>query len=100
VSGHDPRPVRQNDVASPLAGLWAGELPPVGGDLVRSLTYRQTYTPTLSDDRPARRQLTADAPDLLRMAAGGAWALVSVTAAGSVLLLTIVVAVRLVGVLT
>jgi hypothetical protein len=100
VSGYDPRPVRRDDLASPLAGLWAGELPPDGGDLVQSLTYRQTYTPITSHDPPAPRRLTADAPDLLRMAAGGAWALASLASAGSVLLLVIVVAVRLVGVLT
>ena len=100
---YDSRPARRDDVSSPLAGLWAADLPPVGGELVRSLTYRQTYTPTLSASsygRPARRRLSADAPDLLRTVAGGAWALVSMTAAGSVLLLVVVVAARLLGVLT
>ena len=102
---YDSRPTYQDQAVSPLAGLWAGtgELPASGGDLTRSLTYRQTYTPTAPAggfDRPGRRRLTADAPQLLRAAAGGAWALVSVTAAGGVLLLLVVVLVRVLGVLT
>ena len=101
--GYDPRPAYP-DNESPLAGLWAGadELPLASGDLTRSLTYRQTYTPTLpagSSDSP-RRRLTAAAPDVLTSAAGGAWALVSMTAAGGVLVLVVLVVVRLVGWLT
>ena len=96
------RPACYGGLSSP-GTLWASNLPPADGELVRSLTYRQTYTPThagSSYGRPARCRLTADAPELLRTAAGGAWALVSMTAAGSVLLLVIVAAVRLPGVLT
>ena len=51
-------------------------------------------------DPPARRRLIEDAPALLRSTAGGAWALVSVAAAGSVLVVLVLVVVRIVGVLT
>ena len=75
-----------------------------GGELVQSLTYRQSYAPAFpvrsSYDRPAGRGLVADAPSLLRCAAGGAWALVSATAAGCVLVVLILVLVRVVGWLT
>ena len=98
---YETRPAHQD---APLSALWSdGELPAAGGDLVRSLTYRQTYTPALPAAdyyRSARRRPTADAPDLLRTAAGGAWALVSMTAAGGVLLLLVVVVARLLGFLT
>jgi len=76
------------------------------GDLVQSLTYRETYRPTPAHptrtgsaytDPPTRRRLTADAPVLLRGAAGGAWALVSVVAAGSVVVVLVLVLVRVVG---
>jgi hypothetical protein len=49
--------------------------------------------------RIARPRLLQDAPALLRSAAGGAWALVSVTAAAAALLVLVLVVVRLVGVL-
>ncbi len=51
-------------------------------------------------DPPARRRPIEDAPALLRSTAGGAWALVSVAAAGSVLVVLVLVVVRIVGVLT
>jgi hypothetical protein len=74
-----------------------------GGELVQSLTYRQSYAPAFpvrsSYDRPAGR-LVADAPPLLRSAAGGAWALVSATAAGCVLVVLVLALVRVVGWLT
>ena len=101
--GYDPRPAYP-DSGLPLAGLWAGadDPLPAGGELTRSLTYRQTYTPMLPAgtlDRPPPR-LTDHAPGLLRSAAGGAWALLSMTAAGSLLLVLVVVLVRVLGVLT
>src|SRR4051812_12627944 len=74
-----------------------------GGELVQSLTYRQAYTPAVPARSaagygpPDRRGPVADAPSLLRSAAGGAWALVSATAAGCVLVVLVLVLVRVVG---
>jgi hypothetical protein len=73
------------------------------GERIQSLTYRESYAPApLSTvyDSPVRRRLIENAPALLRSAAGGAWALVSVAAAGSVLLVLVLVVVRIAGVLT
>ena len=75
-----------------------------GGELVQSLTYRESHSPASAPrssafDPPDRRRHT-DAPGLLRAAAAGAWALVSVAAAGSVLVVLILVLVRLVRWLT
>ena len=73
------------------------------GERIQSLTYRESYAPApLSTvyDPPARLRLIEDAPALLRAAAGGAWALVSVAAAGSVLVVLVLVVVRIAGVLT
>jgi hypothetical protein len=71
-----------------------------GGDLVQSLTYRESLTPyeppAATGARPAGA-LLGHAPDLLRSAAGGAWALVSISAAGSVLVVLVLVLVRVVG---
>lgn len=69
-----------------------------GGELVQSFTYRETYGPTSPYD-PGRRHLLDHSPDVLRVAAGGAWALVSVTAAGAVLVVLVLLLVRVVGVL-
>ena len=72
------------------------------GERVQSLTYRESYAPgPLSTvyNPSARPRLLQDAPALLRSAAGGAWALVSVTAAAAALLVLVLVVVRLVGVL-
>jgi hypothetical protein len=73
-----------------------------GGELVQSLTYRETYSPAPAYrssvyDPPARYR---NAPHPLRTAAGAAWALVSVAGAGSVLLVLVLVLVRVVGWLT
>ena len=72
-----------------------------GGELVQSLVYREAYAPAAQTifDRPVRNRLTDQAPALLRSAAGGAWALVSLTAAGAVLVVLVLVVVRVVGVL-
>lgn len=76
-----------------------------GGELVQSLTYREAYTPTAPArssnvyDPPATRR-TGNAPDLFRSAAGAAWALVSIGAAGSVLVVLVLVMARVVGWLT
>jgi hypothetical protein len=73
------------------------------GERIQSLSYRESYAPVpLSTvyDPPAGPHLIADAPALLRSAAGGAWALVSVAAAGSVLVVLVLVVVRIAGVLT
>ena len=73
------------------------------GERIQSLTYRESYAPVpLSTvyDPPARLRLIENAPALLRSAAGGAWALVSVAAAGSVLVVLVLVVVRIAGVLT
>lgn len=72
------------------------------GERVRSLTYRESYAPIpLSTvyDTPAGHRLREDAPALLRSAAAGAWALVSVATTGAVLLVLVLVLVRIVGVL-
>ena len=75
-----------------------------GGELVQSLTYREAYSPAAApdslvyDSRHPRRH--ADAPGLLRGTAAGAWALVSVAAAGSVLVVLVLVLARIVGWLT
>ena len=73
------------------------------GERIQSLTYRESYAPVpLSTvyHPSARLRLTEDAPALLRSAAGGAWALVSVAAAGSMLVVLVLVVVRIAGVLT
>ena len=73
------------------------------GERIQSLTYRESYAPVpLSTvyDPPARLRPIESAPALLRSAAGGAWALVSVAAAGSVLVVLVLVVVRIAGVLT
>jgi hypothetical protein len=73
-----------------------------GGELVQSLTYREAYSPAPAYqssvyDPPARY---GQAPRPFRAAAGAAWALVSVAAAGCVLVVLALVLVRLVGWLT
>ena len=75
-----------------------------GGELVQSLTYREAYSPAAAlgssvYDCPARCR-HADAPGLLRTAAAGAWALVSFAAAGSLMVVLVLVLVRVVGWLT
>ncbi len=70
------------------------------GELVQSLTYREAYGSVSAYEPPVRHRLTDHAPDLLRMAAGGAWALVSFTAAGCVLVVLVLAVVRVVGILT
>lgn len=82
--------------AFPVSAALSGS----GGELVQSLTYRETYAPTYAGsvyDAPARHRLLADAPDLCRTAAGAAWALVSLTAAGCVLVVLVLLVVRVVG---
>lgn len=74
-------------------------LPREGGELVQSLSYRETYGPAYSYDPPNRRRLLGDAPELFRTAAGAAWALVSVVAAGCVLVVLVLLVARVVGVL-
>jgi hypothetical protein len=72
-----------------------------GGELVQSLVYREAYvpaTPTLYDS-PVRHRLIDQAPGVLRSAAGGAWALVSLAVAGAVLVVLVLVLVRVAGVL-
>lgn len=71
-------------------------VPEPGGELVRSLTYREAYAPTTP---VYDRRLTDHAPELLRTAAGGAWALVSIVAAGAALVVLVLLVVRTVGVL-
>lgn len=72
-----------------------------GGELVQSLVYREAYAPATRTlyDPPVRNRLIDQAPALLRSAAGGAWALVSLAAAGAVLVVLVLVVVRVVGVL-
>jgi hypothetical protein len=73
------------------------------GERTQSLTYRESYAPVaLSTVYPpsTRRRLPQDAPALMRAAAGGAWALVSVAAAGAVFVVLVLVVIRIVGVLT
>jgi hypothetical protein len=76
-----------------------------GGELVQSLTYRESYAPAVpaasiyADNRPTR-SLTADAPGVLAAAAGGAWAVVSIVAAGAVVVVLVLIVVRVVGWLT
>jgi hypothetical protein len=69
-----------------------------GGELVQSVTYREAYVPA-AYDMPAPRRLLDDAPAVLRSTVAGAWLLVSLVAAGGVLVLLVLVLVRLVGVL-
>jgi hypothetical protein len=73
-----------------------------GGELVQSLTYRETYSraPAYGSsvyDPPARHR---NAPRSFSAVAGAAWALVSIAAAGSVLLVLVLVLIRVVGWLT
>jgi hypothetical protein len=87
-------PVPVFPVASSLSGA--------GGELVQSLTYREAYAPAALArpssvyDPPAPRR-HANAPDLFGRAAGAAWALVSIGAAGSVLVVLVLVLVRVIG---
>jgi hypothetical protein len=72
-----------------------------GGELVQSLTYREAYSPGLAHltsvyGPPARHRQARP----FRAAAGAAWALVSIAAAGCVLVVLVLVLVRLVGWLT
>jgi DNA segregation ATPase FtsK/SpoIIIE, S-DNA-T family len=74
----------------------------IGGELVQSLTYRETYSPAAAHhtwmyDPPARHRHT---PGPLRAAAGAAWALVSIATAGSVLVVLVLVLVQILGWLT
>lgn len=83
----------------PVASALSGS----GGELVQSLTYRESYAPVYPSsvyDPPAHRRLLADAPDFCRTAAGASWALVSVAAAGCVLLVLVLLVIRVVGWLT
>ena len=76
----------------------------VGGELVQSLTYRESYSPapgsrsSIYDRRldAARRGPGCTA----RTAAAGAWALVSIVAASSLALVLVLRLVRVVGWLT
>jgi hypothetical protein len=73
-----------------------------GGELVQSLTYREAYGPapayqTSVYDPPARHRY---APGPFRAATGAAWAIVSIAAAGCVLVVLVLILVRLVGWLT
>ena len=71
------------------------------GERTQSLTYRESYAPVaLSTVYPPSTRLPQDAPALMRAAAGGAWALVSVAAAGAVFVVLVLVVIRIVGVLT
>ena len=76
-----------------------------GGELVQSLTYREAYAPTIPAvpaapssvyDPPAPRRLS-DAPEPFRLAAGAAWALVSIAVAGSVLVVLVLLVIRVAG---
>ena len=72
------------------------------GERVQSLTYRESYAPVALSTMygpPDRRRLLEDAPALLRCAAGSAWALVSFTAAGAVVVVLVLGVIRIVGVL-
>jgi hypothetical protein len=73
-----------------------------GGELVQSLTYRETYSPAPANGSSVYDPPTGhrNAPRTLRTAAGAAWALVSITAAGSVLIVLVLVLIRVVGWLT
>ena len=82
--------------------------PPVAWDLddapAPAMSYRQAYDaglPVASPNicEPTRSGLLHHAPDPLRAAVGSAWALVSLTAAGAVLVLLVLVVVRVAGVL-
>jgi hypothetical protein len=73
------------------------------GERVQSLTYRESYVPVALSTvygPSTRRHLSEDAPTLMRSAAAGAWALVSVATAGAVLVVLVLVVIRIVGVLT
>ena len=75
-----------------------------GGELLQSLTYRESYSPASGVgssiyDPPARRR-HADAPGALRVAAAGAWAVVSIVAASSLAVVLVLVVIRVVGWLT
>jgi hypothetical protein len=75
-----------------------------GGELVQSLTYRESYSPAsalgASIYEPHARRRHADAPTALRAAAAGAWALVSIAVASSLALVLILILIRVVGWLT
>ena len=72
-----------------------------GGELVQSLTYRESYSPASglgsSIYEPPARRRHADAPGALRAAAAGAWALVSIVAASSLALVLVLVVIRVLG---
>jgi len=94
---HDHTPAR----TFPLGPVLDGH---TGGELVQSLTYRESYSPAsglgssiYDPPGPGRH---ADAPNALRAAAAGAWALVSIVAASSLALVLVLVVIRVVGWLT
>ena len=93
-------------MTAPVSGLPVPSgLTGAGGELVQSLTYREAYAPALPAvsssiyDPPVPRRLT-DAPAPFRAASGAAWALVSIGAAGAVLLVLVLALMRVVGWLT
>lgn len=94
--------MNDNLVASPFtnspAGTALAEIP--AGEIVQSLTYRESRTPYAAPapvGSSGAGSLLGHAPDLLRSAAGGAWALVIITAAGGLIVLLVLAVVRVAG---
>ncbi len=84
----------------PVSPALPGGLDSSGGEVLQSLTYResfQPYTPPAYPGAPVTGSLLGHAPDLLRAAAGGAWALVLITASGGLVVLLALLIVRVAG---
>lgn len=72
------------------------------GELMQSVTYRESFAPAVMPPAPAAhlfRELSS-APQPLRTAAGAGWALVSLITAGAVAAVVLVLAVQVVRALT
>jgi hypothetical protein len=73
------------------------------GELMQSVTYRESFAPAVMPSAPAAhllRELGSSAPQPLRAAAGAGWALVSLITAGAVAAVVVVLAVQVVRALT
>lgn len=76
----------------------------VPGDLVQSLTYRESYAPPVAEPAavawPRERRRTDDAPRALRSAVAVAWALLHLVAALALVAVVLLVLARVAGAMT
>jgi hypothetical protein len=74
------------------------------GDLVQSLTYRESYTPATPTPPavvwPPRRRVVDDTPPVLRSAVAAGWALLQLVTALALVAVVLVLLARVLGALT